>query len=70
MTPKAYPTRFEIYDHTEAGRPDDLVAVVAMQDEASASVEIKAGVNAAEWVTLAAEISRALGEMELQGDKR
>lgn len=69
MTPKAYPTKFEIYDHTEAGRPDELAAVVEMRDEASASVEIKTVVNATEWVKLAAEISRALMAMQLQGDK-
>ncbi len=71
MTPKAYPTKFEIYDHDEFGRSTgDVLAVVEMQDEASASVEIKTAVNATEWASLAEVIGWALGEMELQGDKR
>lgn len=70
MTPKAYPMKFEIYDHTEHGRPDELVAVVTAQDEASASVEIKAGVNATEWAVLAVVIGGALTAMELQGEKQ
>jgi len=71
MTPAAYPTKFEVYDHTETGEPTgDPLALVEMQDEASASVEIKTTVNATEWAKLAEVIGWALGEMELQGDKR
>lgn len=71
MTPVAYPTRFEVYDSTEAGEPTgDPLALVEMQDEASASVEIRCEVNATEWTKLAEVIGWALGEMELQGDKR
>lgn len=70
MTPRAYPVKIEIYDHDEWGRPvDDAVAVVEMQDEASASVEIKETVNATEWVELAEVIGEALKAMGLQGDK-
>ena len=69
MRPKAYPTKFEIYDHTDDGEPTgDPLAVVEMQDEASASVEIKTAVNATEWASLAEVIGLALGEMELPED--
>ena len=70
MSLKAYPTAFEIYDHDEAGRPGDVLAQVEMQDEASASVEIKTGVNATEWAALAEVIGEALRSMEMQGDAR
>lgn len=68
MTPKAYPTQFDVHDHTDCGQPADLLATVKMQDEASASVEIKTVVNATEWAALAAEIGRALMAMQLLGD--
>lgn len=70
MTPKAYPTQFDVHDHTDDGQAADLLATIKMQDEASASVEIKTVVNATEWAALAAEISRALMEMQLLGDRK
>ena len=70
MTPKAYPIKIDILDHDEAGQPSDVLAQVVMRDEASASVEIKAGVNATEWAVLSAVIGEALRSMEMQGDAR
>lgn len=70
MTPKAYPVKIEIYDHDEHGRSTgDVLALVTMQDEVMACVDIKTGVNAAEWSALADVIGKALRAMELQGDK-
>ena len=67
MKPTAIPLKVGIYDREDDGL--ELLAVVEIADAHSATVDIKAGVNAAEWVTLAEVIGWALGEMELQGDK-
>ena len=70
MIPRAYPVKFEIYDHDEfGGSTGDVLAVVETQDEASASVDIKTAVNATEWAKLAGVIGCALRAMGLQGDK-
>lgn len=68
MTPTAIPLKTGIYDRDDEGL--ELLAVVEIADAHSATVEIKATVNAAEWAPLAEGIGEALRAMGLQGDAR
>ena len=61
MKLKQYPTKIEIYDE-----PDEIVSIVEMFDESSASVEIKTVVNVEMWDEISAEIREALVKMELK----
>ena len=67
MTPIAIPLKVGIYDREDEGL--ELLAVVEIADAHSATVDIRATVDAPEWVALAAEIGRALRSMELHEDK-
>lgn len=67
MRPTAIPLKVGIYEREDDGL--ELLAAVEIADAHSATVDIKSAVDAAEWVTLAAEVGRALRAMELQGDK-
>ena len=64
MTPTAIPLKVGICEREDDGV--ELLAVVEIADAHSATVDIKASVNAAEWVTLAAEIGSALSKMDLK----
>ena len=67
MTLTAIPLKVGIYDREDDGL--ELLAVVEVADAHSATIDIRATVDAPEWVALAAEIGRALRSMGLQGDK-
>ena len=62
MRPTAIPLKAGIYEREDDGL--ELLAVVEIADAHSATVDIQTLVNAAEWVTLAAEIGSALSKMD------
>lgn len=62
MTLKLYPTVFEIVDDA----PQELLAKVTQLDEGAVEIEIKSLIGFTAWTDLAALISEARRQMELE----
>lgn len=64
MTITRYPSQIVIEDQDD----NSELAVITMDDGATARVEIKSPINAAGWSELSEQILGALLEMRLDGD--
>ena len=64
MTINRYPSQIVIEDQDD----NTELAVITMDDGATARVEIKTVVNAAGWPELSEQILGALHDMRLEGD--
>jgi len=60
-----FPVKVEIMDSST----NDVAAVVEMQDEGAAFVEMKTATNAGDWTALSGAIRQALLSMKLTGDE-
>jgi len=61
MNISVYPTKFEAFDET-----NELLFIVEMFDECSATVEIKTVLNTESWNEISSRIGDCLGSMGLK----